>query len=785
MNDLLQALREASRRALPPVEGEVRVPGLGSPVEIVRDRWGVPHIYASDLHDLWFAQGFVVASERLFQIDLMSRLGAGRLAELFGDLVLPIDRFARTVGWNRAARRAAAGYDERSREMATAFWSGVRAWTGIMEAPPVEYRFLGLDPMEIPEGDEAVVGASASAFMAWGLSRNWDNELLRGEIAERLGAEVAGTLFPPVEPEGEAVVAAGGPDRLAMLRDAHLPPSGQGSNNWVVDGSRTLTGKPLLANDPHLVVQLPSIWFECHLVGPGIDVSGVSLPFSPGVVIGHNDRVAWGFTNTEADVQDLYVERLSEDGAAAEFEGSWEPLRVHREEIVVRGRDEPEILEVRESRHGPLIDSYMVGVSEPTVVEGELRHTYALRWVGAEHLIQPSTLHLVNAAGSWEAFRAAVRGWLCPGQNMVYADVDGNIGYQATGLYPVRREGDGSVPVPGWTSRFEWDGWIPFDELPRSLNPERGYICTANNRIHDDAYPHHLGSDFLPPYRARRIAELITERDTHDRDSFARIQRDTLSLSARRIVPDLLRIEPRSDRQKEALSLLAEWDRRLEADSAPAALYEVWVKHIATGVLRPVLGDEALFTHFYARRQWTNAFHHLVLPNLLAFPSARWFGRNGVEARDEVLLQALDAALEELAGALGEDMPGWRWGALHKARFAGALARVPDLAPLFTAGEVEVGGDEQTINQGLFEPGWSYDAVVVPSWRGILDPSDWDASVGSHTVGQSGHPASPHFADLLELWAKGEHHPMPFSRAAVDAAAESTFRLAPQSQNMP
>ena len=781
MNDLVEALREASRRALPPVEGEVRAGGLHAPVEVIRDRWGVPHIYADDLHDAWFAQGFVMASERLFQIDLLTRLGSGRLAALFGDLILPIDRFARTVGWNRAAHRAAASWDDLSLEMAAAFGAGMRAWIEGMPAPPVEYRFLGLDPLEVAEGDESFLGASGAAFMAWSLSRNWDTELLRGEIAERLGPEVAATLFPEGEPEPAPVLAGteGGPDRLALLREAAFPPSGQGSNNWVVSGSRCATGRPLLANDPHLVTQLPSIWFECHLVAPGLDAAGVALPFSPGIVIGHNDRIAWGFTNTEGDVQDLYVECLSEDGTAALYGEEWEPVAVHREEITVRGRDEPELLEARETRHGPLIEAYLIGVSEPTVVTGDLGHTYALRWVGAEHLIEPSTVHRVNVAAGWEAFREAVRGWTCPGQNMLFADVDGNIGYQATGLYPIRREGDGSVPVPGWTDRFEWDGWIPFDELPRSFNPERGFLCTANNRIHDEAYPYTISRDFLPPYRARRIAELITERPVHDRASFARIQRDTVSLSARRIVPDLVRLEPATDRQKEALGVLAEWDHRLDAGSAPAALYEVWVKHIATRLLRPALEDEALFTHFYARRQWTNAFHHLVLPHLLAYPTARWFGEDGAEARDQVLLAALDDALDELTTALGDDMGTWRWGALHRARFAGALSRMPDLAPLFTAGEVEVGGDEQTVSQGLFEPGWSYEAVVVPSWRGILDPSEWDASVGTHTVGQSGHPASPHFADLLELWAAGEYHPMPFTRPAVEAAAESTLRLVP------
>jgi penicillin amidase len=361
----------------------------------------------------------------------------------------------------------------------------------------------------------------------------------------------------------------------------------------------------------------------------------------------------------------------NEDGAAARYGEAWEPLTVHREEIAVRGRDAPEVLEVRQSRHGPLIDSYLIGVSEPTVVPGSFRHTYSLRWVGAEHLIEPSTVHRVDVAGTWEEFRRAVQGWVCPGQNMVYADVDGTIGYQATGLYPIRRAGDGSVPVPGWTDRFEWDGWIPFDELPRSLNPEHGYICTANNRIHDETYPYTITRDFLPPYRARRIVEMLTERPAHDRGSFAAIQRDTTSLSARRIVPELARVEPRTDRQKMALGLLGEWDHSLDVDSAPAALYEVWIKHLATRVLRPALDDEALFTHFYARRQWTNAFHHLVLPQLLAYPTARWFGRDGTEARDEVLLAALDDALDELTGALGDDVSGWRWGALHRARFAG------------------------------------------------------------------------------------------------------------------
>jgi len=780
-NPIIESMREAARAALPPAEGEVRLPGLREPVEILRDRWGVPHIYAADEEDLWFAQGYVVASERLFQIDLLLRLGTGRLSEMFSDLTLPVDRFVRTVGWNRAGRHIAERWDDRSREMARAYWAGARAWLETKTANPIEYQILQSEPSLPDEEDALHAGAAAAVFMAWSLSTNWDAELLRAEIAETLGPEAVATLFPDLDTEPASVRAGrefAHPARLALLEEAVLPPSGQGSNNWVVSGSRTETGKPLLANDPHLMVSLPSIWFECHLEAPGFRAAGVSLPFSPGILIGHNERIAWGFTNVGGDTQDLYLERLSEDGSTVERNGEREPVTVHREEIPVRGRDEPEVLEVRETRHGPILDSYMVGIADPVVVVGGITRSYALRWVGLEHGIEPSTLYGMNTARDWEEFRSAVEGWECPGQHMVFADVDGNIGYQLTGLHPIRRSGDGTLPVPGWTDDHEWDGWVPFDELPRAYNPDEGFLCTANNKPHDDGYPHLLGRDFLPPFRARRIAQMITERDRHTRETFARMQMDTVSLPAARIVPHLVRLEPSSDRQKEALALLAEWDLDLAADSAAAALYEVWCEHVARRVLLPLVGDR-LYEHFHGRRQWTNAFQYQVLPNLLEYPIGRWFGGEGAAARDRVLREALDGALDELTDGLGEDMTTWRWGALHKATFAGRLAVIPDLADLFTAGVVEMGGDEQTVNQGMFEPGFSYDVVVAPSWRQILDLSDWDASVGTHTVGQSGHPASPHFADLVELWGSGKHHPLPFSREAVEAAAEGTLRLTP------
>ncbi len=777
-------LREKAKAGLPPIDGTVNVGGLHAPVEVIRDRWGVPHVYAQDLHDLFFAANFVSASERLFQLDFMLRLANGRLAEMLSQLTLHLDRFFRTVGLNRAGRTIAAGYDDLSLEIFDAALHGANAWIERMPEKPVEYEVLGLDPSQFPTGADGAAYATAfSAFMSWTLSGNWDNELLRWIIADRLGFEAMQALFPDVETEA-SVVTAGKHDHardaaLAILRTAPLPASMEGSNNWVVAGSRSVTGKPLLANDPHIRAQTPSVWFEVHLNAPGIDVAGVTFPLVAGVVIGHSDRIGWGFTNVGGDTQDLYLERLNEDRTAAWYDGAWEPVTVHREEIHVRGHDQPVILEVPETRHGPVMDSYMIGIEQPEVVAIDATQTFALRWTGLEMAASPRAMFDMARARTMEEFREALREWRCPGQNVVYADVDGNIGYQCTGVYPIRRRGDGTIPVPGWLPEYEWDGFIPFEELPWCVNPDEGFLATANQKIHDDAYPYLIGQDWLPSHRARRIVEMLTAEQVHSKETFARMHSDTVSLAARQIVPHLLEVEPHDDRQKQALAYLRDWDSALGAESVAAAIYQVWCIHLTEAILLPRMGRQ-LYEHYYSRREWTVAFQYQVLPNILEFPTAMWFGENGREARDRVARESLVKALDELTSRRGEDMDAWTWGSIHRIRFAGQLAMIPDLAELFTAGEAPWVGDEMTVCQGMFEPGaGTYDVVVVPSWRQILDASDWDASVGTHTVGQSGNPASPHFADLFPLWSKGEYHPMPFSRAAVDAAAQGTLRLTP------
>jgi penicillin amidase len=736
VSDLIEQLRRAAAAAAPPTEGDLAAPGLDGPVEVRYDRWGVPYVSADSLEDLWFAQGFLSAGERLFQIDLALRAANGRLSEVFADLTLDDDRFARTVGFHRAGKRIAEQWDAEDREMLERFVAGVHAWIERMPAAPVEYTLLDLT-LDLP--GELDPWASCWAYLAWSLSGNWDAELLRAKLAEELGAEMAGILLPPTP----AVAIAAGGLAGTLLRELPLKPRGQGSNNWTLSGSRTESGKPLLANDPHLLVQQPSAWLEFHLRAPGYESRGVALPFFPSIALGTTAHHAWGATNVTGDVQDLFLEKLNEERSASLFEGTWEPLTIHREEIRVRGSAEPVVVDVRETRHGPILESFIVGRIHPEF--RPLEETYALGWVGSEHGVRPSTFLAAARARSFAEFREAGRGLACPGQNFVYADVDGTIGYQLTGLYPVRRAGDGTAPVPGWTAEHDWTGWIAYEDLPWSKDPARGYLVTANNRTHDDDYPHLIGRDFHAPYRALRIAELIEERDGHTVDTMRTIQLDTVSLAARAVV----------ERVKEPPMALADWDFDLRADSAPGAFFGRWIAEIA----RRVLADRReLLDEYLAGRE---AFVCLALPRLL----------------DESLVTA--QTLNEAALAAGSAQPS-AWGDLHRVRFVHPLGRLPGLEPLFIAAEFPIGGDEQTVNQGGFDGrDGAFTPAVVASWRAVYDLADLDGSVGVLTTGQSGNPGSAHWNDQAPLWAAGEHKVLPFSRAAVEAATVSTLRLLP------
>ncbi len=773
MSDFVEQLRSMAEASLFPEEGELEAPGLTAPVEILRDRWGVPYLSAETQDDLWFAQGFLTAGERLFQLEMILRTANGRLSEVFADRTLEDDRFARTIGFHRAGERVAATWDDRSHGMLERFRAGVSAWIDAMPAKPVEYTLLDLEP-DLPTDEGA--WAAAFVYLAWTLSGNWDTELLRAWIDERLGPDAVRTLLPPL-PEDAPAIAAGA--LHGRLLDSAPRAKGQGSNDWVVDGTRTTTGKPLLANDPHLLALQPSPWIELHLRAPGYEARGVALVFSPGVLLGATAHHAWGATNVTGDVQDLYVERLNEDGTAAEYLGGWEPLTIHHEEIAVRGTAEPVAFDVRETRHGPILESYVEGELPSETRPLPPEPVYALRWTGFDRATQPSLVLDAATATDFEAFRRAAVALECPGQNVVYADVEGTIGYQCTGRYPIRRGGAHTAPVPGWTDSHEWDGYVPFEELPWCVNPDRGFVATANNRTHDDDYPHRIGDDFHTPYRARRIVELLEATERHDVASFARIQADTVSLPAIATLPLLVGLDPAGDGERAALELLAGWDGDMAAGSAGAAVFNVWCQHLARRILIPVLGEDV----FRAYHAWREMFQCEVLPGLLREPTAAWFadgdGGSPAGARDRLLHDALADALAELTERLGADPAGWSWGALHRVRLVHPLGALPGLEPLFSAVDAPFGGDEQTVAQGGFDGRDGYPTAVIPSWRAVYDLADLDRSMGVLPAGNSGNPASPHWNDQAALWLAGELHPLPFTRPAVEAAAVSALRLVP------
>ncbi len=748
---MVEQLRATAATALAPVDGELAVPGLSAPVEILRDEWGVPSIDAASLEDLWFAQGFVTAGERLFQMDLALRAANGRLSEIFADRTVEQDRFARVVGFRRAAERIVPDLDEESRSMLRRFRDGAAAWVACMPARPLEYMLLDLEP-GLP--DDEVSWTASAVYLAWNLSGNAERELLRARIAEELGLDAVDGLLPPL-PTTEPAIAAGGLTArlLGAIEDVSPVAGAQGSNGWVVAGSRTVSGAPLLANDPHLDAVQPGAWLELGLRAPGYEARGVALPFSPGVILGATPHHAWGVTNVTGDVQDLYLERLNDDRTAALHDGAWEPLTAQVEEISVRGSAEPIRLTVLESRHGPILESFPIGDGPGDHLP--LAETYALRWTGHERSIRPSAFVRAAQATGFEEFREAVRHIECPGQNFVYADVEGTIGYQCTGAYPVRRGGDGTAPVPGWTSEHEWEGWIPFEELPTARNPERGVIVTANHRVHGDDYPHLIGHDFHSPHRARRITARLEADGPHGVASMAAIQTDTVSLPAREVLGRIGAVTSPDPELAGALAILTAWDGDMAPDSQAAGLYAVWVQEMARARV-----EGRGFAQAYLTSREPFACH--ILPATAGEDPA-----------------AVLAALRRALDRLGPDREDWQWGRMHTLRLVHPLGRMPGLEPLFVAAEVPLGGDEQTVLQGGFDGREGFAPTVIPSWRAVWDLGDLDRSVTVLPAGMSGNPASPHWNDQTPLWATGATKAAPVTWPAVTAAAVSALRLLP------
>ncbi len=742
------------RRAWPQTAGVLAVEGLQAPVEVIRDRWGVPHIYARTEHDLFFAQGYVHAQDRLWQMEVHRRTASGRLSEWFGDRTLATDRFLRTLGLRHAAALEWRLLSAETQAALRAYAEGVNTFLRQNRGRlPLEFLLLRTSPEPWSPIDSLAFGK----LMAYELGGNWQTELLRVELQARLGPDGVARLLPPPLPGTPVIVGEGASTRVGQ----HTAAAAVGSNNWVLSGQKTDTGKPYLANDPHLSIGFPSIWYTMHLVGGRYQVIGFTFPGVPGVVIGHNGHLAWGVTNANPDVQDLFVERLHpQDSSRYLFRGQWRPVQTRVEEIRVRGRSEPERLVVRSTHHGPILND---------VVEG-LREVVALRWTALLPITVAEGVLRYNRARTVQEFRDALRYFHVPAQNFVFADREGNIGYQLAGRVPVRARGDGTAPVPGWTGEFEWVGWIPFEALPFFLNPPRGWIATANNRIVPEGFTYHLGSEWSEGLRAQRIAQVLASRDRFSLEDLKRLQYDHVSLAARRIAPVLARVASSDGGMRAIQEELARWDGTLAVDSRAAAVYEAFLVRAAETLFGSRLGQR--LWDRYARRPFVMA----ALLWLWERPQDPWWGPGG---RDRAVAEILQAAVRDLEARLGRDRSRWRWGSLHKARFRHLLDPIPVLGPLLGLGPFPTPGDGWTVNQAAYSLLEPFDQTVVASMRMIVDLANLDRSVAVHTTGQSGLPGHPHRADLAPLWAEGAYHPLLWSLQAVQRHAQARLELRP------
>ncbi len=766
--------------------GRLQLRGVSAPVEIIRDRWDVPHIYAQSEANALFTQGFVHAQERLWQMDFNRRMVAGRLSEILGSVALPLDRWMRILGLRRSSEGQESLLDPESLSLLEHYVAGINA--AIEKCPlPVEFDLLGFSPKPWSMVDSL----SWVKMMAWTLCVNWEAEVLRARLIAKLGSEKAAELEPPFFEGWPRVIPPGvdysciGSEALRRAAEARRfsGPSAQdglGSNNWVLSGSRTDTGMPLLANDMHLGMTMPSTWYENHIVGGNFNVTGVSFPGLPLVVAGHNPYVAWGFTDGFTDVQDLYMEHLrrTDDGRVQyEYQNNWLEAEVVHETIEVKG-GVPVTQEVILTRHGPIIN----GLAPEELGEQPL----ALRWTAFEKDNMLGSLLQMVRAKDCHAFREALRDWSVPSQNTVYADIKGNIGYSLPGKLPIRARGDGRLPVPGWTGEYEWLGYVPFEELPHLYNPPQGYIASANNRVVGDDYPHWIGYDHCTGYRAERIVELVEKQPKIDIGYIRSMQMDQVSKPAQRmarVFDSLLSDDP--DIQS-VIKLMRGWDGSLAPHSAQAAVYEVFTIRLITILLSKKLGDLALR---YAGKgpvpilQETSIFGERSrewLESILSRPDSPWFDLGEGMTREDLLVNTLRENVDYLKIACGPRIEDWTWSKLHQITFSHSLGSVKPLDRFFNRGPYPLGGDFDTIwASGATRNDLSHDLIVGPPFRFIADLQDWNRSLGMLVPGQSGHPMSPHYADNIQGWLKGDYHPILFDREAVLKEADATLVIDP------
>ncbi len=733
-------------KSKPLIEGEAAVAVLDSDVTVIRDDIGVPHIQADTDADLYRAQGYVQAQDRMFQMDLSRRQASGQLAEVIGADAVDTDKFFRTFSLRDAAEKSWDGYDAEAKQVLEWYAEGVNAYMEEAKENGVlsfEFALLGYEPAEWTPVDSLTIGK----FMAYDLGGHWNTLAVRHWALNEFPEDKARELFIEYPETAPAILAANKQQEVKVAGEfdaSVIPPEFNGSNNWVVSGDKTASGKPLLADDPHLGLSTPSVWYQMHLESPEQNVSGVIFAGIPGIILGHNEEIAWGVTNVGPDVQDLYIETPNpEDPTQFRYEGEWEQAEVRDEPIKVKD-GETEDFEVLVTRHGPVVSNVLYDEEEPEAV-------FSMQWTALEPTLELQAVLNFNKASNWEEFELALEDFQAPAQNFVFASTDGTIAYKANGRIPIRKSGDGQLPVPGDSAEYGWEGYVPFDELPRSVNPESGFIATANNEVIDDSYPYHITDFWAQPYRYERIAEVLEASDELTAQDMMDLQMDQKNLYAAEFLDEMIAaVRSETDEHDEVLTMLEEWDQVDSQEQGAPLVFHKWIKQLPETLLAEEFPED-VFDMLAGKNHITDE----MMRNAFAGEEGVWVTEYG--GAEKWLVDSLAAAVAEIDDEQGNDLADWTWGEHHQLTFPHPLAGAsPIFAEFLNPDPVPIGGSNITVQAAASTSEGNVNHGA--SWRFVADLADLSSAYHIVGPGLSGHLKSDYFHNQVDDWAEGDFH---------------------------
>ncbi|MBY8990989.1 MAG: penicillin acylase family protein [Candidatus Lokiarchaeota archaeon] len=746
----MEELLNIAKNAFPQVSGTETIKGIEDEVEILWDKWGVPHIYARSMEDAYFTQGYIHASHRLWQLETFRRFTSGTLSEIIGAAMVDQDKHYRIIGLHRIAKKCVANLrkdpnNETLRSLKS-YVAGVNA--GIEKAStnlPVEFAVLNIKPEKWSLEDSLKI----MSYIEWGLGGwSYTLELLRENLITKLGVEMADKIIP-------------------LYSGANVD-IGKGSNGWVVSPNKSESGAVLFANDPHLPLMLPAIWILMHLSCPELNTIGSSFPGVPSVVLGHNEKIAWGATTVTSDNVDLFKLELNpENENQYKYNGEWIDFEVMDEPIAIQNRDQPIDFKVKISKFGPVMEYIEL---QREVIKISLPDKYALHWTSYDVNLDDTIegFRTINSASNWSEFRKALSKMTVTPQNFIYGDIEGNIGHQHGGKLPLRKYGDGATVTPGTDEKFNWSGLVPFEKMFSIFNPEHGFVYTAN--YNEDKAPNgvFIAQDRAKPYRQMRIKSLLQSKEVFTIQDFINYQLDLFTMEAEELLPKMLKyvkVKANTEVQKEIIELLENWDYFLTKNSVAGIVYKIWYQEILRAILIPLIGIE-LFEVYLT----SNPFEIERLFKLF-------------EEKDELedtLFRAFENTIKFLTEKFSSDFTKWKWGDIHKVVLTHPFSQVNEEAKMLNIGPFKIGGDGNTLWNGSYDPTDEYKVIVGPSYRQIHDLSDWDKSIGVIPGGQAGLPFHKHYNDLMKLWVKGKYIPLLFTRKAISENLEGTFKLIPQ-----